>query len=93
MGKAMLAKQLRCTKEVALFSGDGGLQKDLLPLDSTVPESDTKPLQWLSPPPQSTTVVPGNFTFAISKSGWSCGLLQLDAYVRALSVSTSLQKK
>lgn len=38
MGKAMLAKQLCCTKETAAFSSDGGLQKALLPSDSAIPE-------------------------------------------------------
>ena len=89
MGKAMLAKQLCCAKEVGVFSSDGGLQKALLPSDSAAPESNTKHLQWLPPSPKSMKVFPGNFTFAISKSGWSYGLLQLDAYVRAISVSTS----
>lgn len=38
MGKAMLAKQLCCTKEIVGFSSDGGLQKALLPSDSAVLE-------------------------------------------------------
>ena len=37
--------------------------------------SNTKPLQWLPPLPQSMTEVPGNFTFPISKSSSSYGLL------------------